>query len=288
MTDTDWTRDELLAALEWQVAFGADECIGDEAVDSYAQSLAAAKAAEEARQQRAAARGHPAPGLPPQSPGNAPAPRQARPAAASRPLQPLQQTLEEAARLAAAAQNLSELADALHGFNGCSLKKTAMNTLFGEGPAEAEVMIVTGAPRAEEDREGRAIAGVNRVLLENMLKSIGLSLEAAYLTPSLFWRPPGDKKPVQNDLLCCKPFVERQIALVRPKLLLLMGETALRGLIDPDAVLLRQRGKWLSYPGSMPTEAPKVLATLPPHLLISQPRQKALAWQDLRLLKKAL
>ncbi|WP_419903745.1 uracil-DNA glycosylase [Kiloniella sp.] len=274
MTTEDWTRDELLAALEWQLSFGADEATEEVAVDSYALTQ---EVIEKAAQSKALLQQSAAKKLAP-----------TKPTPAKRALQSLQKTLAEANNLAAGANNLSELASALQSFEGCPLKKTAINTVLNEGSETAELMIIMGAPRADEDREGKTVAGLNRILLSNMLKSIGLTLEQVYLTSSVFWRPPGDKKPTTNDLAYCKPFIDRQISLIKPKALMLLGETTLRSFTDPDASLLRQRGKWSDYTTPDGSTTAKMISTFPPHMLLNTPRQKALAWLDLRAIKKQL
>ncbi|WP_085907336.1 uracil-DNA glycosylase [Kiloniella majae] len=280
MTAEEWTRDELLAALTWQLDAGVDEAIGDIAIDSYELSQGQIKAAK------------PPPTSSSSSHATKPGAQAAPPAppkavANKRVLQSLQKTLNEALKLASSAESLADLSTALASFDGCSLKKTAINTVFDQTPSKADLMIIMGAPRADEDREGKTVAGSNRKLMINMLKSIGLNIEDVYLSSCVFWRPPGDKKPTTNDLACCKPFIDRQIDLIAPKALVLMGESTLRGFIDPDASLLRQRGKWLEYSTSTDTVIPTI-ATFAPHMLLNTPRQKALAWQDLREIKSKL
>ncbi|WP_020591056.1 uracil-DNA glycosylase [Kiloniella laminariae] len=278
----DWSRDELLAALEWQHDFGVDETTGSAAIDSYAHALTSRSVPGEPSKQTSGTGDNA-----PSNTATAAAPPIKPITTAGRALQSFQRTLTEADQLAKSATSIPALAEALGKFEGCSLQKTAISTVFEAKAVSARLMIVLGAPRAEEDREGTTVAGQNRALLINMLKSIGLSLEEVYLTSSVFWRPPGDKKPTANDLACCKPFIEKQIELIQPEILLIMGETALRSLIDPDASLLRQRGKWGSYtlPGKREI---KTLATFAPHMLLNTPRQKALAWHDLRLVRTAL
>ncbi|MFD2204316.1 uracil-DNA glycosylase [Kiloniella antarctica] len=274
MTTDDWTRDELLAALEWQLSFGADEATGENPVDSYTLTL---ELAEKATQPKAAQE---------QAPTNKVL--TAKPSQAKKALQSLQKTLAEANNLATGANTLSELKAALQNFDGCSLKKTAISTVFNEGTETSKLMIIMGTPRADEDREGKTVAGLNRILLNNMLKSIGLDIEQVYLTSCVFWRPPGDKKPTANDLAYCKPFVDRQISLTKPKVLMLLGETTLRSFTDPDASLLRQRGKWSDYNTPEGAISTKMISTFAPHMLLNTPRQKALAWQDLRAVKQQL
>jgi uracil-DNA glycosylase len=280
MTTEDWTRDELLAALAWQLDAGIDEAIGDVAINSYELS--------QEQIQSAAKSPRPKSSLQTANPGaQAAPPAPPKATATKRVLQSFQKTLNEAQKLANSANNLSDLATALASFDGCSLKKTAINTVFERTPSTADLMIIMGAPRADEDREGKTVAGSNRKLMINMLKAIGMNIEDVYLSSCVFWRPPGDKKPTTNDLSCCKPFIDRQIEFIAPKALVLMGESTLRGFIDPDASLLRQRGKWLEY--STPKgEIIPTIATFAPHMLLNTPRQKALAWQDLREIKSKL
>ncbi|KLN62286.1 hypothetical protein WH96_01835 [Kiloniella spongiae] len=279
MTAEDWTRDELLAALTWQLDAGVDEAISDIAIDSYELSQEQTQAAKKSQTPNTSSQIT--------KPGVQAAPPVPPKAAAKRVLQSLQKTLNEAQKIASSANNLPDLANALASFDGCSLKKTAINTVFDQTPSKANLMIIMGAPRADEDREGKTVAGSNRKLMINMLKAIDLNIEDVYLSSCVFWRPPGDKKPTVNDLACCKPFIDRQIELVAPKALVLMGESTLRGFIDPDASLLRQRGKWLEY--STPKgEIIPTIATFAPHMLLNTPRQKALAWQDLREIKSKL
>lgn len=280
MTAEDWTRDELLAALTWQLDAGADEAIGDIAIDSYQLSQEQIQTAKKTPTSNTSS--HTAK---PSTQAATPPPPKA--AAAKRVLQSFQKTLGEAQNLASNAKNISDLATALASFDGCSLKKTAINTVFDSTPSQADLMIIMGAPRADEDREGKTVAGSNRKLLINMLKSIDLNIDNVYLSSCVFWRPPGDKKPTVNDLACCKPFINRQIELIAPKALVLMGESTLRGFIDPDASLLRQRGKWVEYTPPNGQAIPTI-ATFAPHMLLNTPRQKALAWQDLRAIKAKL
>ncbi|WP_120497727.1 uracil-DNA glycosylase [Kiloniella sp. EL199] len=280
MTAEDWTRDELLAALAWQLDAGIDEAIGDVAINGYELSQEQIQSAAKSSTPRSSHQTS--------NPGaQAAPPPPPKASAAKRVLRSFQKTLIEAQKLANSADNLPDLATALDSFDGCSLKKTAINTVFDQTPSTADIMIIMGAPRADEDREGKTVAGSNRKLMINMLKSIGLNIEDVYLSTCVFWRPPGDKKPTANDLACCKPFIDRQIELVAPKALVLMGESTLRGFIDPDASLLRQRGKWIEY--SKPTgDTIPAIATFAPHMLLNTPRQKALAWQDLREIKSRL
>lgn len=261
---------QMIAALEWQIAMGADENIGEEAFDAFAVS--ARQAMDIKAKQRQESR-----------------PRQLRSEIKAAPVQQVQSfqgSLALAIEAARQSQGLEELFQAIKRFDGCSLKRTADNTLFGTGPQGARVMILTGQPSAEEDISGQSLSGNKAALFENMLRAIGLEKDKVYYSPTIFWRPPGDKKPTKNDLALCKPFVERQIELVAPKFLLLMGELSSRLLFEAEASLLKSRQNWkfLSFGAlrRLPT-----LTTLSLELMLRMPLQKALVWEDLLLLKKS-
>ena len=124
------------------------------------------------------------------------------------------------------AATLAELQDAMQQFEGCSLKHTAMNLVFGDGNPEASIMFIGEAPGADEDRQGRPFVGVSGQLLDKMIAAIGLDRTSAYITNILPWRPPGNRKPTTNEVTICLPFIRRHIELVAPRVLVLVGGTA--------------------------------------------------------------
>ncbi|MFO0995620.1 MAG: uracil-DNA glycosylase [Alphaproteobacteria bacterium] len=259
------TSDELRRILAWHIAAGADEAIGETPVDRY----------------RTATQAKPAP---PAAPSPAPLvqPR------LDPPLRPATATHEDARELAASAATLDELRAALERFDGCPLKQTAMNLVFGDGNPRATVMFVGEAPGEEEDRRGLPFVGVSGKLLDRMLRWIGLDRTSFYITNVLYWRPPGNRSPTQAEVAACLPFLKRHIELVGPRLLVFVGGAAASALLGRAEGIGKLRGRWFNYecPGS--TEPIRALATYHPAYLLRSPGQKREAWRDLLLIKDKL
>ena len=268
---TDSARQAALAALAFQVEAGADEAIGDEPVDWFAE------AAEQATAKPAAPA--PVPAAPPP---------QTAPAAPRRRLQAENTDAAEASAkaLAEAAQDLDGLREAMAGFEDCPLKHTAANLVFGAGNANADIMLIGEAPGADEDRQGVPFVGVSGQLLDKMLASIGLDRDSVYITNMLPWRPPGNRKPTPAETVMCLPFIRRHIALVAPKLLIFVGGTSASTLLGRSEGITKLRGRWLDYrDGDLEIPA---LAIFHPAYLLRQPALKELAWQDLMTVKQKL
>jgi DNA polymerase len=278
---------ELLALLRWQVEIGADEAIAEVPTDW--TKVAARPAAPRPAPPHAASPAPPARAAGPAPSPAAPAAAQtaAQAAAPAAPL--LGSAAAGAARsLAAGAGSLEELRAALASFEGCALKTTAMNLVFADGNPKAEVMLVGEAPGEDEDRQGLPFVGASGKLLDRMLACIGLDRTRVYITNILPWRPPGNRKPHPAEILACLPFVQRHLALVAPRVVLLLGGTSASALLDTPVGITRLRGRWseLTVPGvarGIPT-----LATYHPAYLLRQPAQKRDAWRDLLALRKKL
>src|SRR5690606_40495524 len=132
-------------------------------------------------------------------------------------------------------------------FDACALKHTATNLVFGDGSPEAALMCVGEAPGADEDRAGRPFVGVSGQLLDRMLASIGYDRSRARIANILPWRPPGNRKPTAAETAMCLPFIRRQIELVRPQVLLLLGGTAVANLLGRTEGIQKLRGRWQTY-----------------------------------------
>lgn len=274
---TDANRDDrraaALALLRWQVEMGADEAIGEAPVDRLGRPAAAASAAR------------------PPSPGPASRPVPAPPVEAAPPAAFVQSpaaAAQSARAMAAAADTLAALEAAIAAFEGCALKQTATNTVIADGNPAASLMIIGEAPGADEDRLGRPFVGRAGQLLDRMLAAIGLDRSGALITNVIYWRPPGNRTPTADEIAACLPFVLRQIALVRPKVLVLAGGTAARALLPPGPGITRLRGRWfdLAIPG-----LDQPLPTLPmfhPSFLLRAPDRKREAWRDLLALRARL
>ena len=286
-------RERLLEELlAWSLAMGADEAIGDVAVDRFAESERRAQALAAGRQAPAAApRSAPTPTIKPMAapPGAAPTPPAAAPRAVPALDGGLGATIEAARAAAASADSLEALREAVLAFEGCALKKTATNTVFADGVPEGGLMLIGEAPGADEDRIGRPFVGVSGQLLDRMLAAIGRSRQSdAYITNVLFWRPPGNRKPTDSEIAICRPFVERHIALVRPRLLVLVGGTASAAMLPGSLGITRLRGQWLALQVNGMPEPVQAIAMYHPSFLLRSPERKREAWVDLLSIKSRL
>ena len=197
-----------------------------------------------------------------------------------------EETARAAREIAKAAANLQDLRDALDKFDGCNLKLTATQLVFGDGNPDSRVMLVGEAPGREEDMQGVPFVGRSGQLLDRMLASIGLDRSSVYIANVVPWRPPGNRTPTPQETATCRPFIDRQIELVDPDFLICLGGAAAKELMSTSEGILRLRGNWRDFDTG--TRTIHVMATLHPAYLLRQPLQKRLAWRDLLTLKAAL
>ena len=197
----------------------------------------------------------------------------------------------EAAELAAR-QLVSSVADmaslkaALEGFDGCALKATAKTTCVWRGAERARVMIIGEAPGRDEDLAGQPFVGRAGQLLDRMLAAIDLDETSVHITNIVYWRPPGNRTPTPQETQICRPFLERQVELVQPEIILLLGGAAAKTVLDTADGIMRLRGKWREVTvGSVKLQA---LATLHPAYLLRTPAAKRMAWRDLLTLKNVI
>lgn len=193
----------------------------------------------------------------------------------------------DAARLANACQTLGELHAALAAFEGCSFKASARNLVFADGNPAADLMLIGEAPGRDEDAQGLPFVGRSGKLLDRMLAAIGRDRTSVYISNVIFWRPPGNRTPNPEEIAPTLPFVRRHIALVRPKVLVVLGGVAAKTLVDGRAGIIRTRGRWqeVEVEGLAPIPA---MPTFHPAYLLRQPAHKRLAWHDLLAVKKRL
>jgi len=253
--------DAAIKLLAWYEAMGVDEAVGHDPVDAFAAF--ARPAAAPVLERKSA--------LPPRPPVSSRAPD------ASSPVR--QKMVEGAATLA-------ELKILVEQFDGCTLKRTAKNLCFSRGNDAAKLMLIGEAPGRDEDIAGRPFVGRAGQLLDRMLASIGLDEAGVYITNVVYWRPPGNRTPTPEEVEACAPFLARQIELVAPRVLMLLGGAAAKSMLGTSEGIMRLRGKWLNYgarSGNIST-----LATLHPAYLLRNPSAKKLAWRDLLMIKAAL
>ena len=182
---------------------------------------------------------------------------------------------------------LSQLKKAMQNFNGCELKKTATQLVFSDGNPKSKVMLIGEAPGAEEDRQGRPFCGASGQLLDKMLNSINLNRESVYITNVIPWRPPGNRTPSDDEIKIMKPFLIKHIEIVMPKILVAVGGSAAKAVLNIDGGILRHRGSWKEFKLSSGKIIP-IISTLHPAYLLRAPNQKKLAWEDLKLIRSKL
>jgi DNA polymerase len=194
----------------------------------------------------------------------------------------------QAKAAAAACQDLEQLAAAIAAFDGCPLKtQGAKQAVFSRGPGDAPLMIIGEGPGADEDAQGQPFVGRAGQLLDRMLKAAGLT-DRAFITNTVFWRPPGNRTPTPQEQAICAPFVERAIALVNPKMLMLVGGASAKAMLKREEGILSLRGRWFEWTSSDNTMELPSLPTLHPAFLLRQPAAKKKAWQDLLTLTERL
>ena len=160
----------------------------------------------------------------------------------------IKDTIKKAFELADSAQNLSELKQVIENFDGCLLKKTASNTVFADGNEKSDILLLGEAPGADEDRIGKPFVGRSGKLLDAMFNVVGLTREKnLYITNVIPWRPPGNRTPSAQEVAICLPFLLRHLQLIAPKIIILVGATALGSLLRMTPLLSQYRGSWYSF-----------------------------------------
>lgn len=177
-----------------------------------------------------------------------------------------------------------DLQSAVAGCTRCSLAAGRTQTVFGIGDRNADCMVIGEAPGAEEDRRGEPFVGRAGQLLTAMLFAIGLDRAQVYIANILKCRPPNNRDPHPDEVASCAAYLQRQIALVGPKIIVAVGRIAAQNLLNTDMPIGRMRGRRFSYG----TEAIPVVVTYHPAYLLRSPAQKRKAWEDLLLVKSVL
>jgi len=277
---------ELVGILRWYADMGVDLAVGDLPRDHFAEAREKAAQAPqpeaEASEAGAAPRGpRVAPGL-----GREPTPLPIRAATPDAAVPP-DEALIAARAAAAAASSTQALTEALNTFEGCHLKRTASHLVFAEGPSDASVLFVGGVPSAEDDREGRVLAGSSGLLFDRMLKSIGLSRAQVQFVNCVPWRPAGGKAPTLPEIATCLPFLQRAVELSRAQIIVTLGSLPTQQVTGTRDPITRARGKWFEIDVNGSQKRP-VIAMFDPDYLRKSPTTKKHAWADLRALKKKL
>tara|TARA_B100000029_G_scaffold473529_1_gene515005 strand:- start:798 stop:1502 length:705 start_codon:yes stop_codon:yes gene_type:complete len=181
-------------------------------------------------------------------------------------------------------ERLNKLKKKIQLIKNCKLKKNATNLVFSDGNINSKVMIIGEGPGANEDIEGKPFVGRAGKLLDKMLAAIKLDRTKVYISNVVNYRPPENRKPTEVEIERYLPFLKNHIEIINPKILVLLGSTALNSLIGNEVVISKARGKWIQK--EIGSARPWVIASFHPAFLMRQPEQKKLAWIDLKMIKK--
>jgi DNA polymerase len=207
-------------------------------------------------------------------------------APATEPLPAPDTAIASAREQARTAASLDHLRSLLEQFDGCALKSTATRLVFADGNPKARIMFVGEAPGREEDIEGLPFVGRSGKLLDRMIAAIGLDRSQVYIANVIPWRPPGNRTPTPQETQICLPFIQRQIELVDPDILVTLGNPSTQTLLSTREGIMKTRGRWFDYDTG--TRVIRAMATFHPAYLLRSPSYKRLSWQDLRAIAKAV
>jgi DNA polymerase len=193
--------------------------------------------------------------------------------------------MEIAKKAIANVKTLKELEQTIKDFSGCKLVKSiAKNTVFSRGNPEGDIILIGEAPGADEDTYGIPFCGQSGQLLDNMLKSIGL-YDRVYITNTLFWRPPGNRRPTDDELMACSPFLKKHIQLFNPKLIIAIGATAMSSVLKQNLGVTQMRRKFFDYTNEYMDKSVKATPLFHPSFLLRQPIRKRDTWKDWLIVK---
>ena len=253
----------LISALEWHIDHDASELWGDEPID---RTVMPTPLTKETRTP----------------------PRTIEQPSAKKAIMGAAQAIIEAEKLTAQCKNLEELKKAIAEFDGLSIKDTATNLVFSDGNPSSKIMVIGDAPNADDDSEGKAFQGIVGQLLDKIFACIELSRseenldKSLYLTNLLNWRPPGNRTPTQAEIDISLPFLQKHIELINPNIIICVGETPAKALLDKKESISKLRGKFYEY-----NDTP-LTVTYHPTYLLQTPAQKRATWSDILMFQEKL
>ena len=182
------------------------------------------------------------------------------------------------------AESLEKLKRSISNINNCALKKNATNIVFSDGNPKSKIMIVGEGPGSNEDQEGLPFVGRAGALLDKMLASINLDRKSVYITNVVNYRPPENRRPTEQEVEKYLPYLTKHIEIISPKIIILLGSTAMNAIVGSEEVISKVRGKWIDKKfGKCITS---IIVTFHPAFLMRQPMQKKMAWIDLKMIKE--
>ena len=181
-------------------------------------------------------------------------------------------------------KSLEFLKKSIMNLKKCDLKKNAKNIVFSDGNPKSKIMLIGEAPGANEDDEGLPFVGRAGMLLDKMLAAINLDRKKVYISNIINYRPPENRRPTDEEIKRYLPFITKHIEIINPKILVLLGSTAMNALIGNNVVISKMRGKWIEKEfGNCKTS---VIITFHPAFLMRQPAQKKMSWIDLKMIRE--
>lgn len=176
-------------------------------------------------------------------------------------------------------KNLDELANLAKNCNNCGLRQGCKGVVFGKGNPNARLMFIGEGPGAEEDKQGLPFVGAAGQLLDKIISAAGFTTNEVYIANIVKCRPPGNRVPTREEAVACKPWLMKQISLIQPTIMVLLGSVALQNLIDQNARITKARGAWLKYGKT------QVMPTYHPAALLRDPSKKRPVWEDIKLVR---
>ncbi|MCD5405087.1 MAG: uracil-DNA glycosylase [Desulfotomaculum sp.] len=176
--------------------------------------------------------------------------------------------------------NLEQLKREIQGCKKCDLAHGRTNIVFGCGNEKAKLMLIGEGPGRDEDLQGIPFVGAAGQLLNKVLEAAEINREKIYIANIVKCRPPGNRVPNRKEAAACLPWLWRQLEIIRPRIVVLLGSTALKNLIRPDALITKLRGKWMESKSGI-----KIMPTYHPAALLRDPSKKKLVWEDFKKIR---
>ena len=183
-------------------------------------------------------------------------------------------------------EKLNILKKKIENIKNCNLKKTANKMVFSDGNINSKIMLVGEGPGAQEDRMGLPFVGAAGKLLDKMLDAINLNRTKVYISNVVNYRPPNNRRPTDEEIEKYLPFLKLHIEIIEPKILILLGSTAMQAISGKGKIISKTRGKWFKI--KIGGCEPEIIVTFHPAFLIRQPEQKKNSWYDLKLIREKI
>ena len=183
-------------------------------------------------------------------------------------------------------KSLNDLQSFIENYDKCELSHTARSTVFCDGNADAEIMLIGEAPGNQEDIEGKPFVGKSGQLLDKILKTVNIDRTNCYISNIIPWRPPGNRNPTAEEISMCLPFIKKHIELVNPKILLLVGSISSKSILNKNLGITKLRGEWHIYKDG-DIEIP-ALPIFHPAYLLRRPNNKSYVMRDILLFKRKI